>query len=252
MSKKTFIPVNNNIDKAIAFANSLSQDYLTTVQKVEQKPFYIPSLEVVSSLQNEGWEINGVYEHRGRDRKITSNFIQMYHPDFSLRNNKNQIEALSSLTISNSCNGKTAMKVSIGAYRLVCSNGLIRFDKHAADTKITHIEANYNKLPQILGKISRNKEKVLESFNLLKHKNLTAEEARQFAIESANLINPIVTDKQIDNLLRVNRIEDEGMNLWNIFNRIQENLTGGMTNMIENIKVNERLTALADQYAMAI
>ena len=99
MSKKTFIPVNNNIDKAIAFANSLSQDYLTTVQKLEQKQFYIPSLEVVSNLQNDGWEINGVYEHRGKDRKITSNFIQMYHPDFVLRNSKNQIEALSSLTI---------------------------------------------------------------------------------------------------------------------------------------------------------
>jgi hypothetical protein len=252
MSKKTFIPVNNNIDKAIAFANSLSQDYLTTVQKLEQKQFYIPSLEVVSNLQNDGWEINGVYEHRGKDRKITSNFIQMYHPDFVLRNSKNQIEALSSLTISNSCNGNKPMTINMGAYRLVCSNGLIRYEKHAEETKIKHVEVDYNRLPQILELVDRKKEKVLEEFNLLKHKNLTTEEARQFAIQSIRLANKEVTNPRVEEMLRVHRMEDEGMNLWNVFNRVQENLTNGMTNMTENIRVNERLTALAGQYAMAI
>ena len=252
MKRKTFIPVNNDIDKAIAFANSLSQDYLTSVQKIEQKKFYVPSLEVVSNLQNDGWEINGVYEHRGKDRKITSNFIQMYHPDFVLRNSKNQIEALSSLTISNSCNGNKPMTINMGAYRLVCSNGLIRYEKHAEETKIKHVEVDYNRLPQILELVDRKKEKVLEEFNLLKHKNLTTEEARQFAIQSIRLANKEVTNPRVEEMLRVHRMEDEGMNLWNVFNRVQENLTNGMTNMTENIRVNERLTALADQYAMAI
>jgi len=248
MSKKTFIPVNNNIDKAIAFANSLSQDYLTYVQYLEQKQFYIPSLEVVSNLQNDGWEINGVYEHRGKDRKITSNFIQMYHPDFVLRNSKNQIEALSSLTISNSCNGNKPMTINMGAYRLVCSNGLIRYEKHAEETKIKHVEVDYNRLPQILELVDRKKEKVLEEFNLLKHKNLTTEEARQFAIQSIRLANKEVTNPRVEEMLRVHRMEDEGMNLWNVFNRVQENLTGGMRDMHNNIRVNEQLTLLADSY----
>ena len=248
MKKKTFIPVNNNIDKAIAFANSLSQDYLTTVQKLEQKQFYIPSLEVVSNLQNDGWEINGVYEHRGKDRKITSNFIQMYHPDFVLRNSKNQIEALSSLTISNSCNGNKPMAINMGVYRLVCSNGLIRYEKHAEETKIKHVEVDYNRLPQILELVDRKKERVLEEFNLLKNKNLTADEARQFAIQSVRLANREVTNQRVEDMLRVHRMEDEGMNLWNVFNRVQENLTGGMINMNENIRVNEQLTLLASSY----
>jgi len=252
MKRKTFIPVNNNIDKAIAFANSLSQDYLKGVQKLEQKQFYVPSLEVVSNLQQKGWEINGVYEHRGSNRKITSNFIQMYHPDFSMRNIKNQIEALSSLTISNSCSGNKPMTINMGAYRLVCSNGLIRYEKHAEETKIKHVEVDYNRLPQILELIDRNKEKVLEEFNLLKNRNLTEEEARQFTIQSIRLANREVTNPRVEEMLRVHRMEDEGMNLWNVFNRVQENLTGGMVNMNENIRVNEQLTALANQYAIAI
>ncbi len=248
MRNKTFIPVSNDIDKAIAFANSLSQDYLKTVQKIEQKQFYVPSLEVVSNLQNNGWEINGVYEHRGKDRKITSNFIQMYHPDFVLRNSKNQIEALSSLTISNSCNGNKPMAINMGAYRLVCSNGLIRYEKHAEETKIKHVEVDYNRLPQILELVNRKKERVLEEFNLLKNKNLTADEARQFAIQSVRLANREVTNQRVEEMLRVHRMEDEGMNLWNVFNRVQENLTGGMINMNENIRVNEQLTLLASSY----
>lgn len=248
MRNKTFIPVNNDIDKAIAFANSLSQDYLKTVQKIEQKQFYVPSIEVVSNLQKDGWEINGVYEHRGRNRKITSNFIQMYHPDFSLKNEKGQTEAMSSLTISNSCNGSKPMSLAMGVYRLVCSNGLITFNRHGEETKIKHVEVDYNRLPQILDLINRKKETVLDSFNMLKNKNLTAEEARQFAIQSARLVTRDVTSQRVEELLRVHRAEDEGMNLWNVFNRVQENLTGNMRDMHNNIRVNEQLTLLADSY----
>ena len=248
MRNKTFIPVSNDIDKAIAFANSLSQDYLKTVQKIEQKQFYVPSLEVVSNLQKDGWEINGVYEHRGRNRKITSNFIQMYHPDFSLKNEKGQTEAMSSLTISNSCNGSKPMSLDMGVYRLVCSNGLITFNRHGEETKIKHVEVDYNRLPQILDLINRKKETVLDSFNMLKNKNLTAEETRQFAIQSARLVTRDVTSQRVEELLRVNRMEDEGMNLWNVFNRVQENLTGNMRDMHNNIRVNEQLTLLAGSY----
>lgn len=172
----------------------------------------------------------------------------MYHPDFVLRNSKNQIEALSSLTISNSCNGNKPMAINMGAYRLVCSNGLIRYEKHAEETKIKHVEVDYNRLPQILELVNRKKERVLEEFNLLKNKNLTTEEARQFAIQSVRLANREVTNQRVEEMLRVHRMEDEGMNLWNVFNRVQENLTGGMINMNENIRVNEQLTLLASSY----
>ena len=57
-----FIPVNNNLDKARAFANSLDNNFITNVQKIKQKEFYIPTLDVVQKLQNEGWELKGVDE----------------------------------------------------------------------------------------------------------------------------------------------------------------------------------------------
>jgi hypothetical protein len=35
----------------------------------------------------------------------------------------------------------------------------------------------------------------------------------------------MILDVNVDDLLTVNRIEDEGNDLWTVFNRIQENLT---------------------------
>jgi len=55
-----FIPVNNDLNKAVAFANSLDQNYLKNVQKTKQKTFYVPTMDILESLQKEGWYIKGV------------------------------------------------------------------------------------------------------------------------------------------------------------------------------------------------
>jgi hypothetical protein len=97
--KYKFIPVDNNINKAIAFANTLDSNNIKNVQRIKQKPFYIETLDAVKMLQNEGWLIKGVAEQRGNSRKITSNYVQMHHPDFSIVDKKGKTEALSSITI---------------------------------------------------------------------------------------------------------------------------------------------------------
>jgi hypothetical protein len=50
-------------------------------------------------------------------------------------------------------------------------------------------------------------------------------------------------------LFAVNRVEDEGNDVWTVFNRIQENLTHDITNMKEDIKLNQQLFALAESFA---
>ena len=68
--KYNFIPVDNSIDKAIAFANTLDSNNIRNVQKIKQKPFYIETLDVVQKLQNEGWQLKGVAESRNQRRKV--------------------------------------------------------------------------------------------------------------------------------------------------------------------------------------
>jgi hypothetical protein len=250
--KYKFIPVDNNIDKAIAFANSLDVNNIRNVQKIKTKEFYIPTLDVITKLQHEGWQLKGVDEQRGKNRKISSNYVQMQHPDFAVKNSKGKDEAYTSITISNSCNGAKPLQMSLGMFRQVCTNGLVAFDQHAEAENIKHIEVNYMNLDRFITSVTNKTGKLLNEVSEMKHKGLSIEEMRKLAHEAASLRYNDLEDINIDDLLTVNRVEDESNDLWTVFNRIQENLTHDVSNMNEDIRLNKQLFSLANQYALAV
>ena len=249
--KYKFIPVDNNINKAIAFANTLDSNNIKNVQRIKQKPFYIETLDVVIQLQNEGWQLKGVAEQRGSNRKITSNYAQLHHPDFAVLNNKGKAEAFASITLSNSCTGNSPLEMNLGAFRLVCSNGSVRFDS-AAESKIKHTEINYRELPQIISKLNDKAMILADEINEMKRKQLSLDDMRRFAVQAAQLRFDNEADIDIENLLKVNRLEDEGNDVWTVFNRLQENLTADVKNFDKDIFLNQKLFELADQYAMVV
>jgi hypothetical protein len=249
--KYKFIPVDNNINKAIAFANTLDSNNIKNVQRIKQKPFYIPTLDAVEMLQKDGWLIKGVAEQRNSGRKVSSNYVQMQHPDFSILDKKGKTEALASITISNSTSGNSPLNLDLGAFRLVCSNGAVRFDR-AAESKIKHTEINYKQLPEIIAKLNNKALVLSDVINEMKHIQLSTDDIKKFAFDAARLRFDDLTDVNIDDVFKVNRIEDESNDLWTVFNRIQENLTADVSNFSNDIRLNQQLFSLADQYALAL
>jgi len=245
--KYKFIPVNNDLNKAIAFANTLDADYIRKTQRIKQTEFYIPTRDVVEKLQNEGWRINGVDEQRdNKTRKITHNYVQMTHPDFSIKNNKGNDEAFSSVLIKNNCAGSHPLQMSLGAFRMVCSNGAIRFVEDAETEKIKHTEVNYKDLDRFVHSLNSKAQDVMAELNTWKQKNMTLEQIQELAYNAARL-RYNEDDERFDPnaLLRVNRIEDEGNDVWTVFNRIQENLTHDVKDKQTDIWLNQQLYDLA-------
>ena len=109
-----FIPVNNDLKKAVAFVNTLDNNFIKNVQNIDQKPFYIESLDVVNLFRKEGWQLQGVAEQRGSNRKINSHYMQLHHPDFSVLDNKGKTDSIASITIENSCNGNKPLNIHLG------------------------------------------------------------------------------------------------------------------------------------------
>ncbi len=72
---------------------------------------------------------------------------------------------------------------------------------------------------------------------------------RKLARNAASLRYDNLDEINIDDLFAVSRVEDESNDLWTVFNRIQENLTHDITNMKEDIKLNQQLFALAETFA---
>ena len=244
-----FIPVNNDLTKAIAFANTLDPNYIKKTQRIKQKEFYIPTIDIVQKLQKEGWMINGVDEQRNRKtRKITNNYVQMTHPDFAVKNSKGKDEAYSSITVQNSCSGNQPLQMSLGAYRMVCSNGHIRFDEHAEYEKIKHTEINFLNLDRFIYNIDTKAQKLIAELNEWKKQDMTLKQMQDLAYKAARLrfnesdenFNPI-------DLLRVNRTEDKGNDIWTVFNRIQENLTHDVKDKQLDIWLNKQLYELPNK-----
>ena len=88
-----------------------------------------------------------------------------------------------------------------------------------------------------------------QKFNDLKQHTLDNNLMRKFAIEAASLrFAPEEVNSRVEDLLRVSRLEDEGNNLWAVYNRVQENLTHDVRNPNMDIKLNQQLFTLAESY----
>ena len=69
-------------------------------------------------------------------------------------------------------------------------------------------------------------ELIFDAYNRLKSRELNNRELLEIANRAAKLRFPTsYNELDYEQLLNVNRKEDEGNNLWLVYNRIQENLT---------------------------
>ena len=81
----------------------------------------------------------------------------------------------------------------------------------------------------------------------MKNKIMSHDKIKRFAYNAAKLRFNKDDDKfDIDALLKVNRTEDEGNDVWTVFNRIQENLTYDVKNKEEDIRLNKQLFNLVN------
>jgi len=247
--KYKFIPVDNDLKKAVAFANTLDNNFIKKTQNINQKPFYIESLDVVDLFRNEGWQLKGVAEQREKNRKIGSHFLQLHHPDFSILDNKGKTDSIASITIENSCSGTKPLNVHLGVFRLVCSNGAVRKDT-VAEQSIKHNELNKLNLGGFINKINDKSQIMLNEINKLKYHTLSNDEMRELAYKAASLrySKEELKEVSLDDILRVNRNEDEGNDVWTVFNRIQESLTHNVSNFRDDINLNKQIYALTEQY----
>ena len=250
------IPLNNDINKLSAFIPSLDKDWRAS-QRINSKSTMVESLDAVRELQRQGWNIAGAYEQRNKqNRKVGSHFIRMEHPDFKVTNSKGKTDAVATMNIFNSTTGVKPMELDLGAYRQVCSNGMIAHTSYS-NAKVPHTEKGQYSLQEILCDLGIRTQGVMEEFNKLKERDLSPQEAMHLATQAAEIRFGKGHRIDVSQLLNVVREEDKGEDVWTVFNRIQENLTqphritdhlgnimNGITNVEEDTRINKELFEL--------
>lgn len=260
--KNSYIPVNNNIDKAIAFAPTLSESYRKNNQRIDVKPNYIETLDTVENLMKQGWMIDSVCENRNKSNyKIDTHYVKMSHPDLIMKTSKGGTEGISNLYITNSCSGNKAMNIDLGMYRQVCSNGLISFSGERVGS-ISHNDKGQRKYEIVMSEINKHASKAIDSFIKFKQKELTSAQIQKLTRDALRLRFKNISDINHSQLNVAHRTEDEGNQLWNVYNRIQENLIkpnmlvdangrliSGVSNVKQDLEVNKQLFSLMEAYA---
>jgi len=250
------IPLNNDINKLSAFIPSLDKDWRAS-QRINSKATMVESLDAVREFQRQGWNIAGAYEQRNKqNRKVGSHFIRMEHPDFKVTNSKGKIDAVATMNIFNSTTGAKPMELDLGAYRQVCSNGMIAHTSYS-NASVPHTEKGQYSLQEILCDLGIRTQGVMEEFNKLKERNVSPQEAMHLATQAAEIRFGKGHRIDVSQLLNTVREEDKGDDVWTVFNRIQENLTqphritdvygnniGGVTDIAEDTRINKELFEL--------
>jgi hypothetical protein len=169
------------------------------------------------------------------------------------------------ILLTNSHDGKTAFSFMAGLFRLVCENGLVISDEEFGSMKIRHMGYDFESLQTTINEIVEKLPLTVECMNKLKEKQLTQEQKEHFALAALGLrFDTNNKTFNMEEILQPTRKEDEGNDLWSVYNVIQEKLVNGMVdyrngnkqrkarrikNFQQDIKINSELYELALNYA---
>ena len=216
-----------------------------------------PTSRVVEDLMNLGWQVTKAQEVRSRKYKGFQKHVVVFrNPDIMIKG-KDGDDAFPQILLTNSHDGKAAFNFRVGIFRLVCSNGLVISDADFSNVSIRHINYTFESLQARVAEMIAKLPNLVNKINTFKQTQLTEEQMKDFATKAMKLR----TKQQVNvlEILTADRPQDQGNDLWVVFNRIQEKLLGGsyragqrkarsVRNFQKDIELNEQLFELAGSH----
>ena len=169
------------------------------------------------------------------------------------------------LVIHNSYDGSCPLKVDMGVFRLVCTNGLVIKSHDLGAIRIRHMGTPQEVAMDAVKQFASQLPQFIQAQEQLVNTILTDEEMVEFAMLAAECRwNAKFTEEDARKLLEASRPEDEGDNLWLVFNRVQEKLMNGgyklsgqkrnsrpILNGVADVALNTALFELATEFVTA-
>ena len=238
---------------------------------------FVPTMNVVNDLRDLGYEVVDAKQVKAR-KKSTNGYqkhmITFEHPKYKVEGKEEYPQIL----LTNSHDGGNAFTLSAGIFRLVCSNGLVIKTEDYGSARLVHKGYSFEAVQELVKQFEETVAEVLNKITEMKKVELTKEQQIEFAKKAALLrftaksynednISDVVN---IDDLLNVDRKEDAGNGLYEVFNRVQESIVQGkylyaasgkvnaadakvrkarpIKNFKQSIDVNKKLSELAFAY----
>lgn len=178
-----------------------------------------------------------------RNVKITSdNFgyerhsVNFLHPDLKFGDSELNLKSKPRITLVNAFDGTTRLDLKAGIFELICSNGLY-IGKVFQQYNHKHINLTTTDIEDMLHRwIAMYKNEVTPMIGAMRNLKVTPDQELELAklIVAARMDSVKYVDFEYDVALKAHRPEEADANLYNVMNRIQENI-GLNFRPVENI-----------------
>jgi len=241
---------------------------------------FVDTAAAISILNDHGWNpVRAVQKPSRLSENIPFQDHMLSFAPAQLDDRENQ----PNLILYNSHNGKSALKLFIGVYRCLCSNGIIAGDS-LFESKLRHSATTANGFSNLITSQSNNVPMLMDKIDGMQNHILDHDQIVDFAYDAVNLRWDMLQDTPPDNrngsyadqfrtvkqALRVRRHGDGGNDKYTVFNRLQESLIRGgveiesytkrnptgairkakpLASLAETVRVNRELWNLADSVA---
>ena len=257
----------------VAFKSTMTQKEISKLGLSKHYSF-VPTMNVVNDLRALGYEVVDAKQVKAR-KKSTNGYqkhmITFEHPKYKVEGKEEYPQIL----LTNSHDGGNAFTLSAGIFRLVCSNGLVIKTEDYGSARLVHKGYSFEAVQKLVKEFEETVGEVLNKITAMKKVELTKKQQIEFAKKAALLRftaksyneDNIADVVNIDDLLNVDRKEDAGNGLYEVFNRVQESIVQGkylyaasgkvndadtktrkarpIKNFKQSIDVNKKLSALA-------
>ena len=198
---------------------------------------FVNTLQAVQVLGDYGFRPTKAMQQPSRNpanKPFAMHCVSFAH-DNDLKNPYN--ETRPEIILYNSHDGKSALKLFAGAFRFICSNGIVAGD--GFQSKMRHSNKTANGFETLLKETAESLPRMMQRITQLQETE-TAANVLDFAFNAAKLrwehvhapneqpeTGTFFNAETLRDLQGARRYDDQGTNAWKVFNRIQENIMRG-------------------------
>ena len=227
---------------------------------------FISTQHLVDRLHNRGWDARQAFYRKSR---VTSPLYAKHCIRFSNNDytNLSQNDSFPEIVLYNSHDGKSAAQMILGIFRMVCSNGMTILDEEYERFNIPHrgYKAGDKYINHAIDNMNLQSNRATITTKNWQHLELSRDNTKNFYQDAIKLRFPEAENGEEWIFDIAQRSDDNGTNLWTVFNRCQEYLercgfsvthTAGkkprmsreLTNIETTKKLNEDLWGLGTKY----
>jgi len=201
--------------------------------EVTEKYTHIPTEKVIDDMELLGWGVVDVKQVKARTAKTqgVQKHLVVFRNNDVVINGEDGDTVFPQIVMTNSHDGKNAFQFTAGLFRMVCENGLVISDTQFDDIKMRHMGYTFEDLQVLIKDIVEKLPLTVDSMNKMKAVELEEEQMFNLAKDLLDIrikgTENTYPNEAIEEVLNVQRKKDEGNMLWEVFNRIQENIIEG-------------------------